>query len=190
MPALDEDPARPSIPPVSAAGVGIPAAPESGILAWFPGLWVLKNYRRSWLGRDLTAGLVLTALLVPAGMGYAEASGLPAITGLYATVAPLLAYALFGPSRIMVLGPDSALAPPRGGGGACPRRGGPSPCGRAGFSVGSPDRRHVRARWPSARRVRHRSALAAGSRGLHERYRADRTSDTAPQTVRLLQLGS
>lgn len=110
-PPLDEDPARPSMPPVSAAGVGIPAAPESGILAWFPGLWVLKNYRRSWLGRDLMAGLVLTALLVPAGMGYAEASGLPAITGLYATVAPLLAYALFGPSRIMVLGPDSALAP-------------------------------------------------------------------------------
>jgi high affinity sulfate transporter 1 len=44
-------------------------------------------------------------------MGYALASGLPAITGLYATVGPLLAYALFGPSRIMVLGPDSALAP-------------------------------------------------------------------------------
>ena len=57
------------------------------------------------------AGLVLAAFLVPVGMGYAEASGLPAITGLYATIVPLLAYAIFGPSRILVLGPDSSLAP-------------------------------------------------------------------------------
>ena len=56
------------------------------------------------------AGLVLTAMLIPVGMGYAEASGLPAIHGLYATILPLLAYAIFGPSRIMVLGPDSTLA--------------------------------------------------------------------------------
>ena len=95
----------------SAAGIGIPPPPETGVSAWLPGLWVLRNYRRAWLARDVTAGLVLTALLVPAGMGYALASGLPAITGLYATVGPLLAYAIFGPSRIMVLGPDSALAP-------------------------------------------------------------------------------
>lgn len=93
----------------SAAGFGIPPLPERGLAAWLPGLWVLRHYQRAWLGRDVVAGLVLTALLVPAGMGYAEASGLPAITGLYATVGPLLAYALFGPSRIMVLGPDSAL---------------------------------------------------------------------------------
>jgi high affinity sulfate transporter 1 len=57
------------------------------------------------------AGIVLTALLVPAGMGYAEASGLPAIYGLYATIVPLVAYAILGPSRILVLGPDSSLAP-------------------------------------------------------------------------------
>ena len=56
------------------------------------------------------AGLVLTAVLVPVGMGYAEASGLPAIYGLYATMIPLIVYALFGPSRILVLGPDSSLA--------------------------------------------------------------------------------
>ena len=96
--------------PQSAAGRGIPPVPEHGILAWLPGVWVLRNYRRAWLGGDSVAGLVLTAILVPAGMGYAEASGLPAVTGLYATVIPLLAYALFGPSRIMVLGPDSGLA--------------------------------------------------------------------------------
>lgn len=80
------------------------------MVAWLPGLWVLRHYDRRWLGRDVAAGLVLTALLVPAGMGYAEAAGLPPITGLYATIGPLIAYAIFGPSRVMVLGPDSGLA--------------------------------------------------------------------------------
>jgi high affinity sulfate transporter 1 len=62
------------------------------------------------LTSDIVAGLVLTAVLVPVGMGYAEAAGLPAIAGLYATIIPLLVYALFGPSPILVLGPDSSLA--------------------------------------------------------------------------------
>ena len=53
---------------------------------------------------------MLTAILVPVGMGYAEAAGLPAIYGLYATIVPLIVYAIFGPSRILVLGPDSSLA--------------------------------------------------------------------------------
>jgi high affinity sulfate transporter 1 len=75
-----------------------------------PGLATLRAYERGWLPRDVMAGLVLTAVLVPVGMGYAEASGLPAIYGLYATMIPLLAYAVFGPSRILVLGPDSSLA--------------------------------------------------------------------------------
>jgi high affinity sulfate transporter 1 len=78
---------------------------------WLPGLAVARSYQREWLRTDLVAGVVLTALLIPAGMGYAEAAGLPPVTGLYATVVPLLAYALFGPSRILVLGPDSSLAP-------------------------------------------------------------------------------
>lgn len=72
--------------------------------------WV-RAYRRAALRGDVFAGIVLTAILIPAGMGYAEASGLPAIIGLYATIVPLLAYALLGPSRILVLGPDSALLP-------------------------------------------------------------------------------
>ena len=76
-----------------------------------PGLSTLRSYRREWLARDTIAGLVLAAFLVPVGMGYAEASGLPAITGLYATIVPLLVYAIVGPSRILVLGPDSSLAP-------------------------------------------------------------------------------
>jgi high affinity sulfate transporter 1 len=74
-------------------------------------LSTMRSYRREWLARDVIAGLVLAAFLVPVGMGYAEASGLPAITGLYATIVPLLAYAIVGPSRILVLGPDSSLAP-------------------------------------------------------------------------------
>jgi high affinity sulfate transporter 1 len=77
---------------------------------FLPGLKVLRTYEPRWLTRDITAGLVLTAMLVPVGIAYAQASGLPGIYGLYATIVPLLAYALFGPSRILVLGPDSALA--------------------------------------------------------------------------------
>ncbi len=78
---------------------------------WIPGLRALRNYQRAWLPRDLVAGLVLCTLLVPQGMAYAELAGLPAITGLYTTVACLVAYALFGPSPYLVLGPDSALGP-------------------------------------------------------------------------------
>ncbi|MGY0488090.1 SulP family inorganic anion transporter [Streptomyces sp. WG-D5] len=76
-----------------------------------PGLRTLRGYRRSWLAKDLVAGIVLTTLLVPQGMAYAELAGLPAITGLYTSVLCLLAYAVAGPSRILVLGPDSSLGP-------------------------------------------------------------------------------
>lgn len=77
---------------------------------WVPGFAALRRYEAAWLPRDIFAGLVLAAMLVPVGIAYAEASGLPGIYGLYATITPLLAYALLGPSRILVLGPDSALA--------------------------------------------------------------------------------
>src|SRR3954462_11607053 len=77
---------------------------------WLPGLQILSEYRPAWFARDLMAGLVLTAMLVPVGIAYALASGVPGIYGLYATIIPLLAYALFGPSPILVLGPDSSLA--------------------------------------------------------------------------------
>jgi high affinity sulfate transporter 1 len=83
---------------------------QAGWLRWLPGLQTLRQYESSWLRHDLVAGLVMTTMLVPVGIAYAEASGVPGINGLYATIVPLLAYALFGPSRILVLGPDSALA--------------------------------------------------------------------------------
>jgi high affinity sulfate transporter 1 len=78
---------------------------------WLPGARVLTTYRRSWLRSDLIAGVVLATLLVPQGMAYAELAGLPAITGLYTTILCLAGYAVFGPSRVLVLGPDSSLGP-------------------------------------------------------------------------------
>jgi high affinity sulfate transporter 1 len=78
---------------------------------WLPGLATLRQYQTEWLTHDIVAGLVLATMLVPVGIAYAVASGVPGIYGLYATIVPLLAYALFGPSRILVLGPDSSLAP-------------------------------------------------------------------------------
>lgn len=79
-------------------------------IQWLPGIDTLRRYEAAWLPHDIFAGLVLATMLVPVGIAYASASGLPGIYGLYATIIPLLAYALFGPSRILVLGPDSALA--------------------------------------------------------------------------------
>lgn len=76
-----------------------------------PGLRALSSYRWAWLSKDVVAGLVLTALLVPQGMAYAELAGLPPITGLYTSILCLVGYAIFGPSRILVLGPDSSLGP-------------------------------------------------------------------------------
>jgi high affinity sulfate transporter 1 len=97
-----------SVPGRIAVSAG--AAGQTGLWRWLPGLYTLRHYQLPWLRSDLVAGLVLTAILVPVGMGYAEAAGLPAIYGLYATIVPLIVYAIFGPSRILVLGPDSSLA--------------------------------------------------------------------------------
>jgi len=84
--------------------------PRSRLLLRVPGLRTFRSYELAWLRKDIVAGLVLTTMLVPVGVAYAEASGVPGVYGLYATIAPLLAYAVVGPSRILVLGPDSALA--------------------------------------------------------------------------------
>jgi len=85
------------------------AADQAGWIRWLPGLHTLRHYEIAWLRHDVVAGLVLTTVLVPVGIAYAVASGLPGICGLYATIFPLLAYAVFGPSRVLVLGPDSSL---------------------------------------------------------------------------------
>ncbi len=76
-----------------------------------PGVAMLRSYQKKWLRFDLVAGIVLAAILVPQGLAYAELAGLPAVTGLYTTVACLVVYALLGPSRVLVLGPDSSVSP-------------------------------------------------------------------------------
>jgi high affinity sulfate transporter 1 len=82
-----------------------------GLAGWVPGIGMLRSYQASWLRFDLVAGIVLTAILVPQGLAYAELAGLPPVTGLYTTIACLVAYALMGPSRVLVLGPDSSVSP-------------------------------------------------------------------------------
>jgi high affinity sulfate transporter 1 len=83
---------------------------QVGWIRWLPGLLTLRQYQANWLLHDIVAGIVLATMLVPVGIAYAIASGVPGIYGLYATIVPLLAYAVFGPSGILVLGPDSSLA--------------------------------------------------------------------------------
>ena len=86
-----------------------PTSKVAGLGRFVPGMQAVRTYQPAWLSKDIVAGLVLASLLVPQGMAYAELAGLPAITGLYTSVLCLIAYAIFGPSRILVLGPDSAL---------------------------------------------------------------------------------
>lgn len=110
MNAPSQPPALPEKGRVAQPLQALSAATRSGWSRWLPGWQVLRHYQWAWLPHDLMAGLALTAVLVPVGIAYAVASGLPGICGLYATMAGLLAYALFGPSRILVVGPDSSLA--------------------------------------------------------------------------------
>lgn len=87
------------------------ASISSAVSQWVPGITAIRSYRREWLRSDIVAGIVLAAILVPQGMAYAELAGLPAVTGLYTTIACLVGYAVFGPSRVLVLGPDSSVSP-------------------------------------------------------------------------------
>jgi high affinity sulfate transporter 1 len=87
------------------------AASSTRAERWLPGVRLARTYQRAWLRADLLAGVVLAAILVPQGMAYAQLAGLPAVTGLYTTIACLAGYAVFGPSRVLVLGPDSSISP-------------------------------------------------------------------------------
>ena len=107
---MSESSVPPSDPMPGRIGRPARGAAARGWLRWLPGALSLRDYQTAWLRHDIAAGLVLTTMLVPVGIAYAVASGVPGIYGLYATIVPLLAYALFGPSRILVLGPDSSLA--------------------------------------------------------------------------------
>jgi len=75
-----------------------------------PVLTSLDGYRRSWLPRDLTAGVLIVAIAIPLSMGMAEVAGMPPIAGLYSCVLPLVAYAIFGSSRQLVIALDASTA--------------------------------------------------------------------------------
>jgi hypothetical protein len=148
---------------------------------WLPGLATLREYKAEWLRDDIVAGFVLTTMLVPVGIAYAAASGVPGIYGLYATIVPLLAYALFGPSRILVLGPDSSLAAlilavvlPLSGGDPV----------RA-ISIASMMAVRLHCRRAGEAGLYNRPAIEADPLRLHERNSAGGSHQPTAQTVRL-----
>ncbi len=81
---------------------------RSGLARWMPGLAGLLHYDRTWLPKDLAAGLSVAAIALPVGIAYADLTGVPAAVGIYAAVFPLVPYALFGSSRQLMVGPDAA----------------------------------------------------------------------------------
>jgi SulP family sulfate permease len=86
----------------------ITASPVSRVRRLLPVVSWLPAYQREWLLPDFVAGLAIYAVMVPEGMAYAGIVGVPPIMGLYTIVPPLIAYALFGTSRLLVVGPDTA----------------------------------------------------------------------------------
>ena len=74
------------------------------ILDWFP------NYKKEWLKGDIGAGLTVGVMLIPQGMAYATIAGLPAVYGLYASIIPILIYAIFGTSRQLAVGPVAMVS--------------------------------------------------------------------------------
>jgi sulfate permease, SulP family len=81
---------------------------RAAVARWLPGLALLLAYERRWLGPDIAAGLSVAAIALPVGIAYAALAGVPAEIGIYAAIFPLLAYALFGSSRQLIVGPDAA----------------------------------------------------------------------------------
>jgi high affinity sulfate transporter 1 len=75
-----------------------------------PLAWTLRDYPSAWLRDDLVAGLTVAALIIPLSIGYAGVAGLPPEVGLYASMAPLIAYAIFGSGRRLIVGPDASTA--------------------------------------------------------------------------------
>src|SRR5262249_48450581 len=73
-----------------------------------PGLATLLSYHRGDLRYDVTAGLSVAAVAIPVGVAYAQLAGFQPVVGLYASILPLVAYALFGTSRQLIVGPDAA----------------------------------------------------------------------------------
>lgn len=80
------------------------------LLKRLPILEGIAPYQRAWLAKDLIAGVSLAALAIPGVMGYAKLAGMPVVTGLYTLLIPAVLFAVFGSSRHLVVGADSATA--------------------------------------------------------------------------------
>src|SRR5262245_29334130 len=79
-------------------------------VGWLPGLRLLFAYDRSWLPADLTAGVVVTLVLIPSAIAYADLAKCPPISGLYAALGGMVVFAFFTGSRHVIVGPDAAVA--------------------------------------------------------------------------------
>src|SRR5882724_9585771 len=93
-----------------AAAIGLMArrSPSAWLRAAFPIVAQLESYRSEWLLKDITAGLAIAAVALPIGVAYPAIAGLPPVVGLYASIRPLVGYAIFGSSRQLIVGPDAA----------------------------------------------------------------------------------
>src|SRR4029450_9078689 len=94
----------------SVEAVTVQHAEPSGLRRYVSLLEGIRPYQRSWLQTDIVAGITLAALAIPEVMGYTKIAGMPVITGLYTILIPVLAFAVFGSSRHLVVGGDSATA--------------------------------------------------------------------------------
>ena len=81
---------------------------EAALPSWMPGLHMLRSYERAWLPHDLIAGVSVAAVALPVGMAVARLAGFPPVVGIYSSILPLVAYALFGSSRQLMVNPDGA----------------------------------------------------------------------------------
>ena len=83
--------------------------PNSKLEHWVPGVRLLRDYQLAWLPRDLAAGITLGLVMIPVGLAFGVLAGVP-LGGLYAGMVPLIAYAMFGSSRQLIIGPDASMA--------------------------------------------------------------------------------
>src|SRR4051794_2395579 len=82
----------------------------NGVQRAAPGLRIFSAYQRAWLAPDVLAGLTVVAILIPQGMAYGSLAGVAPVVGLYAAMAAMIGYAIFGSSRQLMVGPESGIA--------------------------------------------------------------------------------
>ena len=152
---------------------------------WLPGLQLLRRYELSWLRHDVVAGIVLTTMLVPVGIAYAEASGVPGIYGLYPRSCPSLRMQSSARAGSWCWGRTLARSgdPGRRAAVVC---GQSRTRGRAGGHDGDRVRPRLHGRWSGAPWLHHRAAVEADSLRLHERHRAHGAPEPISEALRVL----